>query len=324
MALLSVARRADPELSELAQEEVLESRLVGVRQYEGSEIAVCPVEHLLLLRGGHGLPPSAQRLAVAAAEQKELARAYLAERVAREMALERKRALAASVPEREGFIRRGFDFQEAELAAARAKHSERARNGNRKAIEALEDVKRQQRELASRREKALAVLQREPELISPGEVAFVAHALVVPSSDSADIEQHDANVEIVAMQVAQAFEEAAGAKVFDVHTPELAQRAGLPDNPGFDLLSVRPGNETRAIEVKGRSDTGDIEVSANEWAKACNMRQGYWLYAAYGCATPSPRLVRVQDPFGNLLAKAKGSFLISAKQVSDASTVDIQ
>lgn len=318
MALLSITRKADPELAELAMEEVLDCRLVGVRQHEGSEIAICPVEHLLLLKGGHGLPASAQRMAVSAADEKELARSYLAERIAREMALERKKSLADSVPEREGFIRRGFNYQEAELAAARAKHSDKARNGNRKAMEALEDVKRQQRDLAARRENALAILRREPELIAPGAVTFIAHALVVPSSDPADIEQHDANVELVAMQVAQAFEEAAGAKVIDVHTPELARRAGLPDNPGFDLLSVRPGNEKRSIEVKGRAATGDIEVSANEWAKACNMRQGYWLYAAYNCATSTPRLVRVQDPFGNLLAKAKGSVLVSASAVVEA------
>jgi hypothetical protein len=276
----------------------------------------------LLLRGGHGLPPSAQRLAVAAAEQKELAQAYLVERVARKISLERKKALADSIPEREGFIRRGFDYQEAELAAARAKHSEKARSGNSKAIEALEDVKRQQRELADRREKALVVLHREPDLVAPGVVVFVAHALVVPSSDPADIEQHDANVELVAMQMAQAFEEASGSKVIDVHTPELSRRAGLPENPGFDLLSVRPGQKARAIEVKGRAETGDIEVTANEWAKACNMRQDYWLYAVYNCATPTPRFIRVQDPFGNLLAKTKGSVLIGAKQVIEASSVN--
>jgi len=28
-------------------------------------------------------------------------------------------------------------------------------------------------------------------------------------------------------------------------------------------------------EVKGRATTGDAEVSANEWAKACNVREGY-------------------------------------------------
>jgi len=59
-------------------------------------------------------------------------------------------------------------------------------------------------------------------------------------------------------------------------------------------------------------------VSANEWAKACNMRHGYWLYAIYDCATPSPRLLPVQDPFGRLLAKAKGSVLIGASQVAQA------
>ncbi len=318
LAQLSIVRKADPELPELAQEEMLLSRLVGVKQYEGSEIAICPIEHLLLLKGGLGLPPAGQRLAVMAAEEKELARSFLAERVAREMALERKKTLLENVPEREAFIRRGFDYQETELATARARHSDKARAGNRKAMEALEDVKRQQRELAGRRENVLAVLRREPDLIAPGPVLFVAHALVVPTSDPAEIERHDANVEMLAMQVARAFEEGAGARVIDVHTPELARLAGLPDNPGFDLLSIRPGNEKRSIEVKGRAATGDIEVTANEWAKACNMRKDYWLYAVYHCGTSTPQLVRVQDPFGNLLAKAKGSVLVSQAQIVEA------
>ena len=318
MALLSIVRQADPDVPVFAQEEILESRLVGIRQMEGADIEICPVEHLLLLRGGRGLPASAQRLAIAATGQRELARAYLAERVAREMALERKKSLSAAIPEREGFIRRSFDFQETELAAARARHSDKARGGNRKAIEALEEIRRQQRELAMRRANALAVLRREPELIVPGPVAFVAHALVVPSTDPADIEQHDANVELIGMKITRAFEEAAGAKVTDVHTPELARRAGLSDNPGFDILSLRPDGEKRCIEVKGRAETGDVEISANEWAKACNIRQAYWLYAVYNCATPTPRLVRVQDPFGNLLAKAKGSVLVSQVQIVEA------
>jgi hypothetical protein len=151
-----------------------------------------------------------------------------------------------------------------------------------------------------------------------GGITFLAHAIIVPSSDPIDIEQHAVHVEMVAMKHTWAFEEAAGAKVIDVHTPELARAASLPDNPGFDLLSIRPSGEKRYIEVKGRAGTGDIEVSANEWAKACNMREKYWLYAIYDCATPAPRLARVQYPFGNLLAKAKGSFLIGPRQIAEA------
>jgi len=318
LALLSIVRKADPELPELTKEELLECRLVGVKQFEGAELALCPVEHLLLLKGGRGLPAAAQRLAVTAQDEKELARSFLVERVAREMAVERKRRVIESLPEREGFVRRGFDYQEVGLSAVRAKHSEKARSGNRKAIEALEEVKRHQRELAGRREAALAVLRREPELIAPGAVEFVAHALIVPSSDPADREQHDVNVELAAMKIARAFEEAAGATVHDVHTPDLSRAAGLAENPGFDLLSVRAEGEKRAIEVKGRAGTGDVEVSANEWAKACNLRDGYWLYAVYDCATPNPRLVRVQDPFGRLLAKSKGSVLVGAKEILSA------
>lgn len=229
--------------------------------------------------------------------------------------------MLASLPERESFIRRGFDYQESDLATARSKLTPKVREGNRAAAQHLSEVKEQQHALSARRDTALAILRREPELIVPGDVDFIAHALVVPSSDPADIERHDANVEMAAMRVAWAFEEAAGARVVDVHTPELALASGLPANPGFDLLAIHPGNEKRAIEVKGRAETGDIEVSANEWAKACNMRQGYWLYAVYDCATPSPRLVRVQDPFGNLLARAKGSVLIGQAQVMEVGEV---
>lgn len=323
LALISVVRQADAELPDLATEETLDCQLVGVKQFEGAEVALCPVEHLLLLKGGHGLPAAAQRLAVTAGKLKDQAEAFMTERVARQLAVQRRQALLDTLPDREQFIRRGFDYQEAELAAARVKQSEKSRSGNAAAIKALKEIKEQQRSLAQRRDVALATIRREPELIAPGHLTFLAHALVVPSSDPEDLKRHDAEVEKVAMDLALAFEEAAGATVKDVHTPELARAAGLTDNPGFDLLSIYPDGDIRgqrAIEVKGRANTGDVEVSSNEWSAACNHRDGYWLYAVYDCATPNPRLARVQDPFGNLLAKAKGSVLISTKEIVQAST----
>jgi len=171
----------------------------------------------------------------------------------------------------------------------------------------------------------VATLRREPELIAPGDLTFLAHALIVPSTNTEDLARHDAEVERIAVDFVRAFEEAEGAVVKDVHTPELARAAGLTDNPGFDLLAIYPAGDSRgrrAIEVKGRANTGDVEVSSNEWARAANLRDGYWLYVVYNCATPGPRLARVQDPFGCLLAKAKGSVLISATQVFQASESD--
>jgi hypothetical protein len=167
-----------------------------------------------------------------------------------------------------------------------------------------------QQELAGRRKEALDALRREPELIAPGEVRFIAHALVVPSADPEDKKRQDAEVEAIAVRVAWAHEEAHDARVKDVSTPDLARAAGLTERPGFDLLAIRPGGEERAIEVKGRAGVGDIELTENEWAKACNLRGRYWLYVAYDCASPHPRLLCVRDPFGKLVATPTGGVII--------------
>lgn len=303
MARLTVIRKADPEIPDLAHEETMECRLVGVKQTESAEISVCPVEHLLLLRGGRGLPSQAQRMAVEAHRQSEQARAYLAERVCRSLAVECREKRIASLPERESFVRRGYDFQEAELANARSKMAQKARGGNKGAATELTHIKAQQRDLSNRLERILNVIRREPELLVPGDVDFIAHALVVPATDPSELEWRDANVEQIAMDLTKAFEEAEGAVVKFVHTPKLARAAGLPDHPGFDMLSIRSGNQQRCIEVKGRAGAQDVEITDNEWARACNLREDYWLYVVYHCGTSTPRLVRVQDPFGSLLVR---------------------
>ena len=179
----------------------------------------------------------------------------------------------------------------------------------------MNDIKERQKLLAKRKQEAITVLRREPELIRPGSIAFVAHALIVPSTDPDDEKELQAKTDEVAMALAWAYEESAGAIVQDVHTPALALAAGLSEHPGFDLLSTRPTDVRRSIEVKGRAGVGPVEVSDNEWGRACNLRDKYWLYVVFDCATPSPRLVRVQDPFGSLLAKAKGSVLVKATDI---------
>ena len=59
--------------------------------------------------------------------------------------------------------------------------------------------------------------------------------------------------------------------------------------------------------LNGGAAGGAVEVSDNEWAKACNLRAEYWLYVVYDCATPRPRLHRVRDPFAKLLTRSRES-----------------
>ena len=203
-----------------------------------------------------------------------------------------------------------------------------AREGDSKAAADLATIKDRQRALETLKEQALATIHREPELIAPGEVQFLAHALVVPSTDPEDRRRHDDEVEKIAVRIASEYEREQGWTARDVSTPPLARAAGLSDNPGFDLLSTRPAFgatketstvfEERAIEVKGRAGIGDIELTENEWSRGCNLRDRYWLYVVFECGTSNPRLLRVQNPFMKLIANAKGGVIIDESEIFGA------
>ncbi len=307
--------------NDTAPGEALEYRLVGLRQDQGGEVEECPVEHLLLLRGGGRIPPIALSFAATAGESRDRARGFTLEKIARPLIDARRAELLESLRAREEFVARGFDYQDADLAAQRARLSGKARSGDPKAKGDLTKVKGRQGAIAARREEALSRLRHEPELIEADEVTFLAHALVLPSSDPKDRRRHDAEVEALAVRVAWGYEEARGATVRDVSKKQLAVACGLTECPGFDLHSRGPGPEERAIEVKGRAGIGDVEVTENEWAKACNLREKYWLYVVFDCGTPTPRLVRVQDPFRKLVANAKGGVIIDEREILAAGEI---
>jgi SNF2 family DNA or RNA helicase/DNA-binding XRE family transcriptional regulator len=320
LALVPVIRRADPDVPPLSQPETLEYRLVGLRQGEHGEPATCTVEQLLLLRGGQGVPANAYRLVERSGALTESAAAHLRTMIGKAMAEQHSDRLFEELPAREEFIGLGFDYQEAELAATRARLTPKAREGNQRAVKELGRIKASQALLAERKEAALQSLRREPELVGPGDIEFLAHALVVPSSDPADAEAQDKEIEAIAMLTVRAYEEALGAKVRDVSTPEKARAAGLMDFPGFDLISDRPTGVRLNIEVKGRAKQGEVILSENEWVKACNLRKDYWLYVVFECASPKPWVLRVNDPFGKLFVRTKsvaidaGAIMAAAEQ----------
>jgi len=318
LARITVQRAADRAAPAQGGAEILEQRLVGLKQATGGEIEEIPVETLGLFRPGGAPPASSLGLIALGRDLAAAASSYAAQHVLAPAVEQQRAALVAGLPEREDFLRRGFDYQDADLALRRARLGEKARNGNAAAQAELGRIRDQQRRLGERKERTLAEVRHEPQRIEPGGVVFIAHALVVPSVDPEDKQRFDAEVEAIAVRVVWAYEEAQGATVRDVSKPSLARAASLPDWPGFDLLARRPDSEERAIEVKGRARTGDIEMKENEWTKACNLRDRYWLYVVYDCATPDPRLLRVQDPFGRLIARSRGSLIVGSKQVEEA------
>ncbi len=302
--------------------EPLDCRLVAVKQPLTGVCVEMALEQLLLLRGvesGPGVFDFARQQGPTAVDR---ATKWLVGELLQPLVEARQIDLKATLPQRLEFLQRGFAYHEAELAIERTQRSEKAREGDPRAKHLLERVKERQRNLAAQRERACAELIMEPDLVRAEDPEFIAHALVIPSTDPEERRRHDREVEKIAMLKAIGFEEEHGRLVVDVSAPEKAVMQGLEAWPGFDLLSryakghADSGNGApTAIEVKGRAGVGEIEVSDNEWAKACNLRDRYWLYVVFNCAGSHPELHRIQDPFGKLIERAKGGIVLDAASI---------
>ena len=102
----------------------------------------------------------------------------------------------------------------------------------------------------------------------------------------------DEEIEHAAVAAARAYEEARGWQVESVED----------QNRGFDLISRKPHPEdpqtcidVRFIEVKGRATIGEIALTSNEYKTAVRLKQDYWLYAVFNCAS-TPDVHPIQDP----------------------------
>jgi hypothetical protein len=99
-------------------------------------------------------------------------------------------------------------------------------------------------------------------------------------------------IEAIAVQAVTAYEQARGWVVQSVES----------ENCGFDLKSRRPHPEdpetfieVRFIEVKGRSQVGEVALSSNEYKTAQRMKTDYWLYVVYNCGS-TPEIHAIRDP----------------------------
>lgn len=292
--------------------DILEHRLVGLRQEANGEVQEWPVEWLLLLRGAQNVMPGAYPIGRECLRLLREAGEWLTDVRGAGLVTAHRAVIETDLPQRLDLVKAGYNRQEAELARARSRLRQGAQDGKKQAAAQLELVKLRHSALSKTREKRLDAIRAEPGQIVLGPVRFMAHALIVPSMDPEDEKRFDAQVEAVAVKLAIAHEESAGGKVKDVSIAARARAAGLSDFPGFDLISERQIGLTRCIEVKGRADRGEVFMTQNEWAKAANLGERYWLYVVLDCATPSPVLMRVQDPFTRLLGAAKSGMTFTA------------
>jgi SNF2 family DNA or RNA helicase/transcriptional regulator with XRE-family HTH domain len=313
LVAFDVVRCANHQYRGLASDRVLTSCLIGLKQTDDA-IEVTAIEHLLALHGNgrsnHAGPSADDAIAVA--------RRFVESVVGADEATRQRMLLAGANAARGTLARRGYDLLEGDLAAQRVRLASRSRSGDVSAKAQMERVRARQRQIGNEREAVLASFRVEPEFVGVDGFRFVTHAWVVPTDDPEEQSRYDAAIEAAAVQVAVEYERSRRATVVDVSTPAKAQAAGLNAWPGFDVHSRLLDRSERAIEVKGRARVGDIHLTENEWAKAATLRDRYWLYVVFDCATAHPRLLRVCDPFGRLVARPVGGVLLDPGEIDSA------
>ena len=137
-----------------------------------------------------------------------------------------------------------------------------------------------------------------------GPVVHVASCFVTPNGmPKGDIAASEADaalrrrVEVAAENVVVAFEEAHGRE---------CERVGH-EKIGFDIRSLAapdtqtgqrdPVSGVRRIEVKGRQHGGTIRLTTNEWYKAQQLGDTYWLYVVWDpLDNPDPVPLMVRNP----------------------------
>jgi hypothetical protein len=179
-------------------------------------------------------------------------------------------------------------------------------------------------ELNSRLETRREELKKEQQCaISNVQHLGVAWVLPHPERDTptGKMMVSDPEIEAIAVEAVTKFEEARGWRVESVEA----------EDRGFDLISRKPHPEdpetaiaVRFIEVKGRSHVGEVALSSNEYKTAGRLKQDYWLYAVFNCAT-HPELHLVQDParLGWQPIVQVEHYQIAAKEILRSETKDV-
>jgi superfamily II DNA or RNA helicase len=170
-------------------------------------------------------------------------------------------------------------------------------------------------DLQRTRQDRLAGLERLT-IARHGPVRHIATALVLPSTVSAAA-QIDAIIEDIDPVLRRRIEIAAEDVVIAYETGRgwECERVGH-QKIGFDIRSLGPANPQtgyrdpvhgiRRIEVKGRKKGQPIRLTTNEWYKAQQLGDSFWLYVVWDpLNNPDPAPLMIQNPTKHLEHAAK-------------------
>ena len=283
---------------------VLYSEVICVRQEEEKYELIPPdvLHDLAPLEGVDQCPQVDWRLA------EQFVRVYH-QVPKRQDILEERRRQAGIIRE---YLERSFG--ERIWAAQRRAMDLRARyeEGEKEVARNLQDAEREVEDLERLQNERLAQL-RHVEVVRPGPLRYLGSFFVVPATQMADLGPLVGDLEAktrserLAMQIVKDYERRRGWELVDVSTQKV----------GFDIRSLSPPDpltgkrDIRRIEVKGRRRGEPVRLTENEWRKARQLRDTYWLYVVWDPEKGPSEPVRVQNP-----AEVLGPYAREIRQIS--------
>ena len=286
--------------------QVLDEVLAGIKRFSDERCELTPAHLLLTLTPQSDKGSSISPEWVDRADEVEPVKTFVVENLGAPKVSRIRDVLQSQLKDKKKQIKISFNLRKSELLGQRINLKDAVAKGVPAAQTKLNNCDRELDELEVKRAAAETSLVEEIENTELGPVTLYVRALVLPPPINAVPTKTIRDAEAIALRTTIEYEREQGAAVEDVSNPHLKK--------GFDLQSRCPNGEVRYIEVKGRTGIASVELTANEWRQAANHRDRYWLYVVYHCDA-TPQLYRCRDPFGKLIAKAKGSVILNASDI---------
>jgi superfamily II DNA or RNA helicase len=285
------------------EQQTLHGELVAVREeMSGQKFSVVPADCLLDLPP-HPDPPSSVAVFDPAAAADYIKCTY--QMSLRSRCQEERQHFVAICRD---YLTRSFDARiraaQDRVMALRAREAQQPEVAiaRQRAENELDDLVRARRD-------RLAGLDRLT-LVRHGPVRHVATALVLPGAATIAASVTPAPEDVDA-DVRRRSEKAAEDLVvaYETNRGWECERVGHL-KIGFDVRSLGPADPQtgyrdpvegiRRIEVKGRTAGFPIRLTTNEWYKAAQLGDSYWLYVVWDPLGPKPELVTIRNPAAKL------------------------
>lgn len=173
---------------------------------------------------------------------------------------------------------------------------------------AADEAKKYVEELERQCHERLSGLKRL-EIARTGPVKHLGTAVVLPpaadtQAQLADLaEELDPNLRRQSEMAAE--DRVVEALVAEGFPPDRIERVGHL-KLGFDIRAHKIADATtgeihvRRIEVKGRQKGQPVRLTTNEWYKAQQLAETYWLYVVWDPLGENPEIVKIQNPAAKL------------------------